>query len=282
MIEHLLGESLPDDEIEEWLRRSGYRDVKRAADGAKLNPAITVTPPAYRDDILHPVDIIEDLAIARGYNAFAPILPEEFTVGRLSREERLAKRVSELMIGAGYQEVMSNILTSRELLLERMNRPADDDASLVEIENVMSGNYAVLRDSVVPSLLAVEAVSSKALYPHRTFEVGECAVVDSNEILGTRTLLILGALLAHPAATFSELHSTLDALLFYLGGQASEATLEPFDHPACLAGRAGRIRIAERDVGWIGELNPECLERWGIAVPASAFELDLGTLLTRL
>ncbi|HWN82451.1 MAG TPA: phenylalanine--tRNA ligase subunit beta, partial [Candidatus Udaeobacter sp.] len=270
LVGQLLGESLSDAEITAGLERSGYRAIAVPA-GAP----ITVTPPAYRDDLLHPVDVIEDVAIAHGYDRFTPILPAEFTVGRLSREQLLARRLTELMLGAGYQEAISNILTARELVVDRMGR-TDGGANLVEIENVMSANFAVLRDAIVPSLLAVEAVSSKALYPHRIFEVGECATRDSSRNLGSRTLLLLGALVAHAEATFSEQHGVLDTLLYYLG---LDYTLEPIEHPSCLPGRAGRIRIAGHDAGWIGELAPSCLERWGMGVPASAFELDLAMLL---
>ena len=272
LLGQLLGESLSDAEITDGLKRSGYRAV---AISVSKGAPITVTPPAYRDDLLHPVDVIEDVAIAHGYDRFTPILPAEFTVGRLSREQLLARRLTELMLGAGYQEVISNILTARELVVDRMGR-TDGGTNLVEIENVMSANYAVLRDAIVPSLLAVEAVSSKALYPHRMFEVGEGATRDPERNLGSRTLLLLGAMVAHPEATFSEQHGILDALLYYLG---LDYTLEPVEHPSCLPGRSGRIKIAGRDAGWIGELAPACLERWGIAVPASAFELDLAVLL---
>ena len=283
LLGRLLGIALPDAEVADSLKRSGYRKVT-VSPGAGTD--FSVTPPVYRDDILHPVDVIEDVAIARGFNTFDPILPEEFTVGRLSREEHLARRITDLLVGAGYQQVVSNILTARELLVDRMGRASDEygkneqgrngGANLVEVANVMSANYAVLRDSVVPSLLGVEAVSSKAPYPHRMFEVGEGAEIAPDRILGTRTLLLAGALLAHPEATFSELHAVLDTLLYYLG---HEYALEPIERPACLAGRVGRIRTGGRDAGWIGELAPSCLERWGIGVPASAFELDLRVLL---
>ncbi len=272
LIETLLGRSFSPEEIEDCLRKSGYRGIQ-----ARRN-TISVIPPAFRDDLLHPVDVIEDIAIARGYNRFEPVLPEEFTAGRLSREETLARRIGDLMIGTGFQQVLSNILTSREILIDRMSRPAEDPdaARLIEIDNVMSANYAVLRDAILPSLLAVESQSSKAAYPHRLFEVGECAIADPATILGTRTLLKFGALIAHPNASFSELHSILDVVLFYLG---HDYTIEPIEHPSCLPGRVGKVRIGERDAGWIGELHPECLERWAIGVPASGFELDLAALL---
>jgi phenylalanyl-tRNA synthetase beta chain len=269
LIKSMLGEAMPAKEIQACLRRSGYRDIR------VTRGSVTVTPPPYRDDLLHAVDVIEDIAIARGYNLFEPILPEEFTVGRISPEETLARRVGDLMIGAGFQQVVSNILTSSEALLDRMGRRNGAGGGLVEIENVMSANYAVLRDSILPSLLAVEGVSSKAAYPHRVFEVGECEIADPATILGTRTQLKLGALVAHAAATFSELHSTLDTLLFYLG---REHSIEPEEQPFCLPGRSGRIRIDGQAAGWIGEIHPQCLERWDIGVPASGLELDLGVL----
>ena len=52
-------------------------------------------------------------------------------------------------------------------------------------------------------------------------------------------------------------------------------SLEPLQHPSFLAGRAGSIVSDGKQVGVIGELHPEVLERWQIGVPAVAFEIDL-------
>jgi len=91
------------------------------------------------------------------------------------------------MVGAGFQEFVSNILCSQGEMADGL--AAGD--KLVEVENIMSLAYSVLRNKVLPSLLNVEAASSKAFYPHRTFEVGEVAVLDSVENMGTRTDLTL-------------------------------------------------------------------------------------------
>ncbi len=152
-IEKALGEAWKDKDIKGCLASYGY-DIKIK------NKKISAAPPFFRDDLMHPMDVIEDLAISRGYDTFKPIMPHHFTVGSLSDIEFLSDRIRGLFVGIGFQEIISNILTSKNELLVKMNMP---DERLVEISNVMSESYSVLRNSLVPSLLRVEAESSKAL-----------------------------------------------------------------------------------------------------------------------
>jgi phenylalanyl-tRNA synthetase beta chain len=175
-------------------------------------------------------------------------------------------------VGAGFQEFVSNILCSREELQDAL-RPAE---KLVEVDNVMSLAYSVLRHCVLPSLLNVEAASSKAFYPHRTFEVGEVSLIDPDATLGTRTDLNLAALLSHPGANFSEMHSTLDILLYYLG---VENALEPSEHPLFMTGRCGKIVSKGRELGYLGEIRPEVLARRQIGMPCAAFEINLDRII---
>jgi phenylalanyl-tRNA synthetase beta chain len=177
------------------------------------------------------------------------------------------------MVGAGFQEFVSNILCSQGEMADGL--AAGD--RLVEVDNIMSLAYSVLRNRVLPSLLNVEAASSKAFYPHRTFEVGEVAVLDQRTNMGTRTDLILAALIAHPTANFSEMHSTLDVLLYYLG---VEYKLEPAEHPLFLQGRCGMVMAGDRELGHLGEVRPEVLERRQITMPCAAFEINLDKILT--
>jgi phenylalanyl-tRNA synthetase beta chain len=178
------------------------------------------------------------------------------------------------MVGAGFQEFVSNILCSHEEMADGLAA----DGRLVEVDNVMSLAYSVLRNNVLPSLLNVEAASSKAFYPHRTFEVGEVAVIDPEENMGTRTDLNLAALISHPTANFSEMHSTLDVLLYYLG---VEYRLEPAEAPFFLKGRCGKVVVEDAVIGFIGEVRPEVLERRQITMPCAAFEINLNGMLDR-
>jgi phenylalanyl-tRNA synthetase beta chain len=151
-----------------------------------------------------------------------------------------------------------------------------DGEKAVEVDNVMSLAYSVLRNRIIPSLLSVERASSKAFYPHRTFEVGEVAVIHENENSGSRTDLNLGALISHPGANFSEMHSCLDILLFYLG---LEYALEPVEQPLFMQGRCGRIVANGIEIGFIGEVRPGVLDRMQITMPCAAFEINLDKIL---
>jgi phenylalanyl-tRNA synthetase beta chain len=252
-------------------------DVKKrlAAYGHEVSStktSIKITVPAYRDDIMHPMDLVEDYAVSRGYETFEPVMPSQSTVGSLTQIEMLSDTVRGIMVGAGFQELMSNILCSAEELDYAM----PEGEKLVEVDNVMSLAYSVLRNRVLPSLLNVETASSKAFYPHRMFEVGEVAVHDPAANMGSRTELNLGALIAHPEANFSEMHSSLDMLLYYLG---VEYTLSPSEQPLYLPGRCGSIVSGKQVLGYIGELRPEVLERKQITMPCAGFEITLDKIL---
>ena len=133
----------------------------------------------------------------------------------------------------------------------------------------------MVRQSLLPSLLRVEAASNRAFYPHRLFEVGELARPDESSSIGSRTHTALGVLAAHQSVSFSEVHSALDLLLYYLG---LDYELKPIAHPSFMDGRVGEIVIRDRAIGLIGEFHPEVLEQWQIGVPTAGLELDLTAL----
>ena len=270
-IEDALGVPLGAERIRQALLAYGYE-----ASASKDRGAISVKIPPYRNDLMHPLDVVEDVAISRGYGEFTPIMPSQFTVGSLSRLEEMSDRVRDMMVGMGFQEIISNIMASRQELIDRMHLAGSDRDRIVEVENVMTQAYSCLRQWITPSLLRVEAASTRAFYPHRLFEVGEVAVPDATEETGVRTLMVLGALIAHANANFSEAHSCLDLLLFYLD---RPYTLEPISHRSFLDGRAGRIVSNGRAVGLIGEMHPEVLEHWQVSMPSVVFELEVDALV---
>lgn len=267
-IESALGQRLGSEGICRALSAYGY-------EARSAGNKVSVKPPPYRNDQMHAVDVVEDVAISRGYGEFTPLMPSQFTVGSLSRVEQVSDRVRDLMVGVGFQEIISNILSSRQELCDRMRLTGTAWEQLLEVDNVMSQSFACLRQWITPSLLRVESASTRAFYPHRLFEVGEVAVLDPTDDQGSRTVLTLGALVTHANANFSEIHSCLDLLLYYLG---YPYTLEPIHHPSFLGGRAGQINSRGRAVGLIGELHPEVLEQWQVGMPGVVFELSVDAL----
>ncbi len=271
--EKLLGDRFSPEEAAGCIRRTGCT-VK--VDGSKL----VVAPPEYRNDFLHPVDAIEEIMIGRGMRSFAPVMPREFTVGRLTAMEEYVRGVRDLMIGLGYQEMIYLYLGARRDYTDRMLR---DGSQLVEIANPMTESLAVVRDSILPSLLGSEQVSANAAYPHRIFEVGKIVRRDAGANEGSRTLTALGALWADGEVGFNEIDSHALALCWHLG---LEPKLAPVDDPRFLGGRAAAIDVARgggasRRIGVMGEVHPHVLESWGITMPCVALEIVLDGLETR-
>src|SRR2546421_3048928 len=203
------------------------RDVLAALKGFGLEARVEggffhVEAAPYRMDYIHEVDAVEDYAMSHGYEHFSPLMPEEFTVGRLDERTEFADRARDRMIGYGFEEAIANILTEERLLRAAMNvdaaaTPLLHGATVVKIANVMNASYSCLRDWLLPSLLEIEAHSAGAVYPHRVFEAGEVAIADSSAPLGSRTEQHVGALVAHETASFSEAQAHLNLLLLHLG-----------------------------------------------------------------
>jgi phenylalanyl-tRNA synthetase beta chain len=274
--------TIPIQTIEQALGQTiGAQAVKRALEvyGYVVTPSkgtVKAKLPPYRQDLMHPMDVVEDVAISRGYEDFSPVMPAQFTVGALSKIEHTSDRARELMVGLGFQEIISNILGSPEHYRDAMRLNDTRWGEMVEVENVMSLSFSCLRQWMLPSLLRVEAASSRAFYPHRLFEAGDVAIPDRSHELGSRTETVVGAAIAHAAAHFSEIHSCLDVLFYHLG---KDYTLEPVQHPSFLEGRAGQIVVSGKPLGIVGEIHPEVLERWQIAVPVAAFDVNLSQLI---
>jgi phenylalanyl-tRNA synthetase beta chain len=262
-----LGNSYTVEDITRYLHQYGLSVQQQPNPGTLL-----VSTYPYRQDYMHAVDVVEDLSIAIGYNTFEPIMPERFTVGKLASMTLCEDWVRETLIGFGFEEVILNILTNKEDFREKVDDMYHD---LIEISNVMTESYSALRNSLIPSLLKVEAKSFKSLYPHKMFEVGEVVIRDDSENHGCATRTKLATLLAHAEANFSEMGGYL-AHLQYLMFWDIKIRTKSF--PIFIPGRSGEIVAGDTTVGLIGEVHPEILDKWSINMPIVLFELDLSLL----
>ena len=177
------------------------------------------------------------------------------------------------MVGLGYQEMIFNYLGSGKDYIERMNI---DGSGVIEISNPMTENFQFVRASIIASLLAAEAPSGNAAYPHRIFEIGKVAYRCEEENSGTRTRQHLGFLTASSDANFNEGASQVASLLYYLD---HEYTVAESNDPRFIAGRQASIVINGRQAGIFGEIHPQVLENWAIGNPCVAGEIDLEELM---
>lgn len=271
-VAQVLGAELSQQEIMNSLKRMA---VSASANGSRVR----VMPPAYRNDFLHPVDVIEDVMMGNGMERFTPLAPTEFTVGRLSPVEEFARRVKTNMVGLGYQEMIFNYLGSYREFIGRMYPPEQHDvyaAELVRIANPMSESYAYLRGSILPHLLGAESISAHAVYPHRVFEFGKVARAEAGDNYGSVTLETLGVLIADASADFNLLNQDIAALLYFL---RIEYELRESGDPRFIPGRAAEVIHNAHPIGVFGELHPRVLENWGVMVPCAAGELFFNSLI---
>lgn len=234
---------------------------------------INVTVPEYRNDFLHPVDVVEDVMMGKGLDSFEPEQPGDFTVGRVTEIESLSRSAKNIMVGLGYQEMIFNYLGSGKDFRDRMESTGDE---LVRVANPMSENYEFVRSSILPALLASEAVSANAAYPHSIFEVGKVARLDPDDGSGTVTRDYLSFLTADRNADFNSVRAHIAVLFYYL---SVDHTIRELEDTRFISGRAGEILGAERSLGIIGEIHPQVLENWGIQMPCAVCEIDISTIL---
>ena len=262
----LLGVSLTVDAVREAAERMGSTTDSHGQ-------YVTVFPPPYRNDFLHPVDIVEDVMMGKGMAAFSPERPKDFTIGRLSPIELFSRRAKNILAGLGAQEMAYGYLGSGKDFIERMGT---DPTKAVRIENPMAESFEYVRPSILPSLMNSESVSSRAPYPHRIFEAGKVAFIDSTQNYGVSSRQRLAFLLAHAAADYNEAASYVATLLYFLG---KDYVIAEAEDPRFIVGRQARIIYKGEPVGLFGEIHPRVLEAWSVTMPCSAAEIDLEYLL---
>jgi len=121
---------------------------------------IKVSVPCYRTDIMHPVDIIEDVAIGFGYESIPPSYPKLGTIGSRLVEEQRSTVIRDVLQGLGFLEVITLMLAS-------------DPSEAVIIENPLLEEHISLRTSLLPGLIDTLALNQHREYPQMVYEVGE-------------------------------------------------------------------------------------------------------------
>jgi phenylalanyl-tRNA synthetase beta chain len=275
-VNQLLGLELSAKRIGELLRTAGFGAIK-AGEGE-----IEVTVPCYRTDVMHQVDLVEDIAIAYGYNNIEALWRDLPTTGCVKQGQRLLDKARELMVGSGFQEILSYTLTNPDSLFTRMNVAADEVPALgltglVEVANPKVATMTCLRNWLLPSLMGFLSSNKSVEFPQRIFELGKITLLDSSQETRTRDEEKLAAVVSHPSANFTEIKSTLDALFMNMG---ITWRIKPSMNPSFIEGRSGDVIVHDAVVGTIGEINPVVLTSWNLENPAAAFEIGIGKLVS--
>jgi len=236
---------------------------------------VRVQIPCYRIDVMHPVDLVEDIAIAYGYNKIKPLWRILPTTGGVRAEQNLLNIARELMVGLGFQEVLTYTLTNPEALFTKMNHKKE---RIIEIANPKVQTLTCLRSWLLPSLMEFLSNNLHMEYPQKIFELGTVTLLDEKRETRTRDEERLAAVIAHANASFSEIKSALDAFFMNLG---LEWKTKETKHPSFIEGRVGSAVVNETNMGIVGEVHPKVLEAWKLENPAAAFELHMSKIVKK-
>jgi len=251
-------------EIDSLLKRMGYETE------ALPNGAVRAKIPPYRVDILHEVDLIEDVMMAYGLNRVPPMFPRVYTIGKRLEGSRLRARIRDLMIGMGFIEVATYVLSSHDLMV---NRPMIQERPLVEVAKPVSSEYAVLRDMLLPKLLGFMSANAHIEYPQKIFEYGPVVNVENGS---PKMANHLGAIASDARVSFEEIQAVAFSLFKNL---SKDVELERKSSSLFIDGRVASINVDGREIGILGEIHPQILVNFGLHNPAVAMELDVTKLM---
>lgn len=229
-----------------------------------------VLGPRYRIDLLHPVDVAEEVALGYGIDRIAPVYPSSRVPGAFNSFEDFLDSTSTIMAGAGMIELMTYELTDERSQYSSFQRSSSEK---LRVQNPKSLDHSILRDSLVPALMAALSGNVGSDYPQRVFEIGRVYARTED---GVRESWHLASLVAHARSSFTEAKMYLEAACRLASGE--EVTVEGAEHWAFAKGRCASVKLDQKELGFVGELKPEAISEFGLGVPVSGFEVDLTAL----
>ncbi len=254
----LLGLDLKERDLEKLLLRMGY-DYKKGL----------ASVPAWRIDVLHEVDVIEDIAIAYGYENLLPELPNIATIGEESPESKLTRDIVQALISLDLVEISTyHLITAEEASLA----PQHDR---IELENAKT-EYKVLRPDLLTPALRILAQNKDNEYPQKVFELGRVFKKDKKHDTSIAEPLNLSLVIM--PGNFTEMKQLLDAFCSTLSLTYS---LKETNNRRCIEGRTAAILVNNQEIGFLGELHPETLRSHGLKLPGTVLEISLEPLLKK-
>jgi phenylalanyl-tRNA synthetase beta chain len=211
-LNQVTGLSLSPEEISKLLSRMGHDVSPSTSDKNILNVSIPIT----RADILHQADIMEDYAIAYGFNKLPRVYPNKTAaVSAPLPINKLADIIRLESASSGWTEVMPLILCSHEENFGWLNRK-DDGNTAVKLANPKTAEYQLVRTSLLPGLLKTINSNKHHSVPMKIFEVSDVGFIDMEQERKSRNERHFAAAIMGKTSGFEQVHGLLDRLMLML------------------------------------------------------------------
>lgn len=256
----ILGLNLSDQDIVVCLGKMGYQAM------IKKKGELTAKIPAWRSDIIHEIDLVEDVAIGYGFDSIETDIPKALTFGKTLKDQPLYDALRTILIGLGFNEVTGFTISNERLEFSNMGLKK---GGCVLIENPIGEEYSCLRVGLLPSLLTILKENKHHPLPQQIFELG--IVVEENG----KNHRHLGAVKIDAKASFTMCKAFVETILRDIGLSASltEAT-----NPAFIPGRCAILKKDDKEIGVFGELHPQTINDFELEHPIIALEFFVDLL----
>ncbi|XP_042314896.1 phenylalanine--tRNA ligase beta subunit [Sceloporus undulatus] len=242
---------------------------------------IEVEIPPTRADIIHACDIIEDAAIAYGYNNIQMTIPKTYTIANQLPLNKLTELLRQDLAAAGFTEALTFALCSQEDIANKLG--VDISATkAVHIANPKTAEFQVARTTLLPGLLKTVAANRKMPLPLKLFEISDIVVKDSTKDVGARNHRHLCAIYYNKNPGFEVIHGLLDRVMQLLDVPPSKENgyyIKATEDSAFFPGRCAEIFAKGQSIGNLGVLHPDVITKFELTVPCSALEITIEPFL---
>ena len=282
LITTILGRELSDDELSNaMLRMGGTYTGRSPATSDEISPSKSMQyasegedmfgfdMPRWRFDLLHPVDIVEDIAIGHGYEDLGNDVPKAPMNAIPRPDANLRRRIRTSMQGMGFMQIQSLTLSNDEDQFNRMRwKPFNE---ITRITNPITLEHTMMRHFLLPGLLRLLATNRHHDLPQSVYELG--TVVRDHKNMDR-----LAFLTAERIGGFASIRGRIQAFLRDIG--AENVVIEPLpdNEGPWLAGRSAKILLDGEWVGCFGEIDPSISQIFELLVPLNGAEFDVEAL----
>ncbi|KYQ51270.1 putative phenylalanyl-tRNA synthetase beta chain [Trachymyrmex zeteki] len=266
------------DQVSELLSKMSLKSEIKDKD------TLIVEIPPTRQDVIHPCDIYEDIAIAYGYNEIEKTIPNISTIAAEFPLNKLTDQIRIELAQAGFTEALTFSLCSREDIADKLGYKIED-VPAVHISNPKTLEFQVARTSLLPGLLKTVSANKRMPLPNKLFEVSDVVLRDNTAEVGARNNRRLCAVYANKSSGFEIIHGLVDRVLLLLeipwsaNKDKSGYYLRAADDPMFFPQRCAEIVCYGEAIGKMGVLHPNVLSKFELNIPCSAMEINIEPFL---
>ena len=283
LVEKILGIKLGEAEISESISKMGGELIEtrtvtegserseRWADCVVGEKEHIISMPRWRGDIMHPVDIIEDIAIGFGYGNLPQRLSSVHIDAVPLPSSQVNRRIRASFRAVGLQETQSLTLSNKRDQFEIMRWKERGGSSI--ISNPITMDHTMMRQFILPSLLRLLSSNRHHELPQRVYELGEVVRDSKNRTSASWACAEVGG-------GFASAKGITQALVRDLGGALDLIEYLPMDagDGPWIVGRGALVIIDGVEVGQFGEIDPGVSNEFGLKSPIHAGEFDVEKL----